>query len=88
MLFTAFSGTGFLEFVSLMDWLGFLHGGVAVDFSCGFLGADFWVRILGCGFVMACAEFGVRMFFCGFFGMLSHRKRPEKIPSKNPSDKS
>ena len=57
-----------------MDWLGFLHGHVGVDFSrgflvrifgCGFWGADF-SRILGADFfadfVMACADFG-----CGFF---------------------
>ena len=70
-LFTAFSGTGLLEFVSLMGWLGLLHGHVGVDFSCGFFGADFCVRILGCRFFFA--DFGVRIFrgfcdgLCGFW---------------------
>ena len=50
----------FLEFASLMEWLGLLHGHVGVDFSLGFLGADFWVRIFGCRFFS-------RILGCGFF---------------------
>ena len=70
-----------------MDWLGFLHGHVGVDFSRGFFGADFWMRILGCGFfadfgadffadfVMACADFG-----CGFFLRIFLAVFPQKKP--------
>ena len=57
-----------------MDWLGFLHGHVGVDFLCGVLDADFGVRIVFRGFlcfglfadfVMACADLG-----CGFLLLL------------------
>ena len=64
-------------------------------FVCEFLGADFFSRILGCGFffadfVMACAYFGVRIFYADFFGCVptEKKKNPEKIPSKNPTEKS
>ena len=73
-------------------WLGFLHGHMGVDLSCGFFGADFWVRIFFRGFwgaeffvdfVMSCADFGVRIFFCGFFGLFFRRKSPEKSHQKS-----
>ena len=65
-------------------------------FRCGFLGADFFLRFLGADFVadfvMACADFGVRIFFCGFYGLFSRRKSPEKshqkLPPKNPHQRS
>ena len=96
-LFIAFSGTGLLEFVSLMDWLGFLHGHGCGFFTrifwCGFLDADFWVRIFGCGFwgadffadfVMACADFGVRIFSADFFGCFPAEKGVKKSHQKIP----
>ena len=105
-LFTTFSGTGLLEFVSLMGVVGtfarkcglwIFHADFLVRiFWCGFLGADFWVRILGCGFFRAfcgglCGFWGAD-FFCGFFGLFSRRKSPEKshqkIPPKNPHQRS
>ena len=85
-------------------WLGLLHGHVGVDFSCGFFGADFLVRIFGCGFfsrilgcgvffadfVMACADFGVRIFSADFLGCFPAEKalNHQKIPPKNPHQKS
>ena len=83
-----------------MDWLGFLHGHVGVDFArgflvrifgCGFWGADF-SRILGADFfadfVMACADFGCGFFLQIFLAVFPQKKYPEKIPSKNPTEKS
>ena len=63
-LFTTFSGTGLLEFVSLMGVVGTFArtcgcGFFMRIFWCGFLDADFWVRIF-------LADFGVRIFFRGF----------------------
>ena len=68
-------------------WLGLLHGHVGVDFSCGFCGVDFCVRILGCGFlfadffadfVMACADFGVQILSGDFLGCCRALKNPIK----------
>ena len=56
-LFTDFSGTGLLEFVSLMGVVGIF----ARTCGCGF-----FMRIFWCGFL--CADFGVRIFFRGFWG--------------------
>ena len=85
-----------------LRWLGLLHGHVGLDFSCGFFGADVLVRIFGCGFfsrifevrlffadfVMACADFGVRIFSADFFGYSpaekTLQKSHQKIPPKNP----
>ena len=87
MLFTTFSGTGLLEFVSLMDLLRLLDGHVGVEFSCGCFGADFWVRIFFAyfwvriffaDFVMTCADFGVRIFSADFLGCFPAKKKPEK----------
>ena len=45
---------------------------------CGFLGADLFSRILGCGFftdfVMACADFVVRIFLRIFGAVFPQRK--------------
>ena len=95
-LLTAFSGTSLLEFVSLMGgwdlctdmWVWIFHAYFLVRiFVCGFLGADFFSRILGCGFlgcgfVMACADFGVRILSADFFGCFPAEKALKKIPSK------
>ena len=83
-LFTAFSGTGLLEFVSLMEWLGLLHGHVGVDFSCGFLVRIFCVRIWGADFFFA--DFGVRIFrgfcdgLCGLWVRIFWAVFPQKKP--------
>ena len=95
-LFTTSSGTGLLEFVSLMGVVGTFAqtcgcGFFMRTFWCGFFGADFWVRIF---FV----DFGVRILFrgfcdglCGFWGAIFSadflacfptEKALKKIPSK------
>ena len=99
-LFTAFSGAGLLEFDSLMGVVGTFArtcgcGFFMRIFWCGFLCADFGVRIFFADFVMACADFGVRMFFfffADYFGF-SHRKSPDKKfhqenQPKNPHQRS
>ena len=100
-LLTAFSGTGLLEFVSLMGVVGTFArtcgcGFFMRMFWCGFLRADFWLRIFGRGFwgadffadfVMACADFGVRIFSADFLGCFPTEKAL-KIPSKKPTEKS
>ena len=68
-LFTTFSGTALLEFVSLMGVVGTFAwtcgcGFFMRIFWCGFFGAGFWVRIFWCGFWGA--DFGVRIFFADF----------------------
>ena len=70
-------------------------------FWCGFLCADFWVRIFFRGFwgadffadfVMACADFGVRIFSADFlavfFAEKALKKSHQKIPPKNPHQRS
>ena len=81
-LFTTFSGTGLLEFVSLMGVVGtfartcgcgfFMRIFWCGFFWCGFLGADFfrgfWGADFFADFVMACADFGVQIFSADFLG--------------------
>ena len=75
--------------------VGLLHGHVGVDFARGFLGADFWVRILGGGGVLIfivqifhgfcdglCGFWGAE-FFCRLFGCF-----PAAKGLKNPIKKS
>ena len=101
-LFTTFSGTGLLEFGSLIGVVGTFArtcgcGFFIRIFWCGFFGADFWVRIFFRGFwgadffadfVMACADFGVRIFSADFLGCFpaekALKKSHQKIPPKNP----
>ena len=54
-LLTTLSGTGLLEFVSLMGVVGTFARTCGVDFLCGFFGAVFLVRIFF-------ADFGARVF--------------------------
>ena len=96
-LLTAFSGTSLLEFVSLMGggwdfctdmWIWISHADFLVRiFGCGIFFVDFGVRIFCADFVMACAD-----FFCGFFGCFpaekAMKKSHEKIPPKNPHQRS
>ena len=70
-LFTTFSGTGLLEFASLMGVVGVFArtcgcGFFMRIFWCGFLGADFFRGFWGADFLMACADLGVRIFFADF----------------------
>ena len=104
-LFTTFSGTGLLEFVSLMGVVGTfartcgceIHADFLVRiFGCGFLGADFfrgfWGADFFADFVMACADFGVRIFSADFLGCFpaekTLKKSHQKIPPKNPHQRS
>ena len=87
-LFTTFSGTGLLEFVSLMGVVGTFArtcgcGFFMRIFWCGFFCADFWVRIFFRGFrgadffadfVMACADLGVRFFLRIFWAVFPQKK--------------
>ena len=95
-LFTTFSGTGLLEFVSLMGVVGTFArtcgcGFFMQIFWCGFFGADFWVRIfsriLGCGFFRGFCDglcgFWVRIFSADFLGCF-----PAEKALKNPIKKS
>ena len=96
-LFTTFSGTGLLEFVSLMGVVGtFARCGVwtfHADFLvrifwCGFLGADFFRGLWGADFfadfVMSCADFGVRIFSADFLGCFPAEKALRKSHQKIP----
>ena len=60
-------------------------------FGCGFWGADS-SQICGAdffrGFCDGLCGFWVQISFCGFFWLFSRRKNPEKIPSRNPTEKS
>ena len=100
-LFTTFSGTGLLEFVSLMGVVGTFArtcgcGFFMRIFWCGFLGADFfrgfWGADFFADFVMACADFGVRIFSADFLGCFpaekALKKSHQKIPPKNPHQRS
>ena len=97
-LFTAFSGTGLLEFVSLMGVVGIF----ARTCGCGFSMRIFWVRFFGCGFfwvqnlfaefwgpdffadfAMACTDFGVWIFPADALGCF-----PAETTLKNPIKKS
>ena len=97
-LFTTFSGTGLLEFVSVMGVVGTFArtcgcGFFMRIFWCGFFGADFRVRIFFADFgvrifsrifLMACADFGVRIFSADFLGCFPAEKALKKSHQKIP----
>ena len=61
----------------------FVRGFLGADFFRGFWGADFFAD-----FVMACADFGVRIFSADFFGCFPAEKALKKSLQKNPTEKS
>ena len=99
-LLTAFSDTSLLEFGSLMGVVGIFARTCGCGFFMRFSGADLcvriWVRFFFRGFwgadcfadfVMACADFGVRIFGC--FPAEKTLKSPIKKPhQKNPHQRS
>ena len=71
------------DFLVRIFWCGFL----GADFFRGFWGADFFAD-----FLMACADFGVRIFSADFLGCFpaekALKKSHQKIPPKNPHQRS
>ena len=61
-LFTTFSGTGLLEFVSLIGVVGIKF---CTDMWVWIFNADFLVRIYGCGILGS--DFFSRILECGYF---------------------
>ena len=91
-------GTLFTTFSNWFAGVWFTHavvGTFARTCGCGFFGEDFLVRIFGCGCfsrILGCrffrgfcdglCGFWGADFFCGFFGLFSRRKSPEKSHQK------
>ena len=78
-------------------WVWIFHADFLVRiFGCGFWGADssrIWGADFFADFVMACADFGCGFFFADFFWLFSRRKKTlkkshQKIPPKNPHQRS
>ena len=96
LLGVCFTHGGGWDFCTDM-WVWIFHADFLVRiFVCGFLGADFWVRILGCGsfrgFCDGLCGFWGADFFSGFFGCFpaekALKKSHHKIPPKSPHQRS
>ena len=93
-LFTTFSGTGLLEFVSLMGVVGTFARTCGCGFFMRIFWCGFWVRIfsriLGCGFFRRFCDGGFwgADFFCCFPAEKALKKSHQKFPPKNPHQRS
>ena len=73
-------------------WVWIFHADFLVRiFGCGFWGADssrIWGADFFADFVMACADFGCGFFLPIFLAVFPQKKSHQKIPPKNPHQRS